>query len=586
MFKIKRIGIGSVVMLVVWVCGFEFAAAAIIQVDGRWDPNRAPALGGPVTPGCNGEPGLLPLPITIPQGMTSLIIQDSSGGVTLDGRTEPIGPDGLDLGGVAQYETAPGLSGVVSSRKGFLAGVLTANRPPSGEQPLDRDGDVDMASGRLSDVALYQLFGIGRRDASRPLEIVLPAGAELLWFFVIDGCLSRGAQLGGYPEHMETWQVEYLLAESVVSETNRVSVDSQGMQGNGPSFEPSISGDGRFVVFVSEADNLVPDDTNEVDDVFVHDRQTGQTTRVSVGLGGLEANNFSFQPSISGDGRSVVFASDADNLVPNDTNDAADIFVHDRQTGRTTRVNVSDTGREANDSSFLPSISANGRVVAFETPADNLVPDDTNDEQDVFVHDMDTGQTIRVSLNLQRQQIDHESRAPSVSSDGRLVAFQTTLEIDADVLIHDLSTGLVTRLAEGIILGGAANPSISGDGQVISFVEENSRFLSVYDRRTARTDIINTDENDSRPSISADGRFVAYGPEDNDFRRAVFVYELETGDITRVSVDRDGNPIESASFSPSISAQGRYIAFASNGENLVPDDNNESTDVFVYDRGR
>lgn len=442
-----------------------------------------------------------------------------------------------------------------------------------------------MASGLLSDVELYQLFGIGRRDASQPLEIVLPNGAELLWLFAVDGCLNRGTQLGGYPGHAGVWQVDLTLVEPLTPETTRVSIDSQGRQGNGPSFEPTISHTGRFVAFVSEADNLVPNDTNGIWDIFIHDRRTGETSRISVGPDGLEANGDCFEPSISGDGRFVAFVSDADNLVSGDTNEAADIFVHDRQIGQTKRVNVSTTGREANDASFAPSISADGRVVAFETAADNLVPGDTNDEQDVFAHEMDTGQTIRVSVDLQGMQINQESRAPSVSSDGRLVAFQTLLGDDSDVLIYDRDTGLVTRLADGIFLGGAASPSISGDGQVITYVEESSRFLSIYDRRAGRTDTISTDENESA-SISADGRFVAFGPLGEDFREEVFVYSRETGEITRVSVNIDGNPTDSASFTPSISAQGRHIAFASNGEDLVADDTNGSTDVFVYDRGQ
>ena len=169
--------------------------------------------------------------------------------------------------------------------------------------------------------------------------------------------------------------------------TTRVSVDSAGVEGNNGSWVPSISGDGRFVAFESYASNLVPGDTNLTVDVFVHDRQTGQTTRVSVDSAGVEGNGWSWPSSISGDGRFVAFESGASNLVPGDTNLTGDVFVHDRQTGQTTRVSVDSAGVEGNSVSQTHSISGDGRFVAFESAAYNLVPGDTNGRYDVFVHD-------------------------------------------------------------------------------------------------------------------------------------------------------------------------------------------------------
>ena len=478
MCRIKHCRFGLVAMLAVWMHLPGFAAAMMIQVDGRWDPNTESALGGPVTPGCNGEPGTRPLSISIPPGTASIIIHNTSGLVTYNREAESAGPEGIDLGNVFGYESAPGLSGILSRRQVFLAGVLTAEQGPSGTPPRNRDGDLDMAGDRLSDVKLYQLFGIGRRDVQRPLEIVLPIGAERLWLFAIDACVSRGTQLGGYPGHRGEWQVEYTLTEPVTPAITLVSIGLQNTPGNGPSDEPSISGDGRFVAFVSAADNLVIGDTNESDDVFVFDRQVQQTTRVSVSSRGTEANSISLSPSISGDGRYIIFVSDADNLVLDDTNEMRDVFVHDRQTGQTKRVNVDSTGAEANDAGESPAMSADGRVVVFESFADNLVPDDTNGQQDVFAHEMETGQTIRVSVDLEGRQIEEESRAPSVSHDGRYVAFETFFGGEAsDILIYDRDMALITRLAEGTGLEGAANPTISGDGQVVTFVGEMSRFL-------------------------------------------------------------------------------------------------------------
>ena len=159
-----------------------------------------------------------------------------------------------------------------------------------------------------------------------------------------------------------------------------------GVEPDGASFEPAISGDGRYVAFRSFATNLVPGDTNGSSDVFVHDRDTGETTRVSVSSEGVEGNDRSTSPAISGDGRFVSFSSSATNLVPGDTNGDQDIFVHDRQTGETTRVSVSSDGGQSDDDSFDSAISANGLVVSFWSNATNLVPGDTNGVGDVFIH--------------------------------------------------------------------------------------------------------------------------------------------------------------------------------------------------------
>ncbi|MBI5407832.1 MAG: thrombospondin type 3 repeat-containing protein, partial [Nitrospirae bacterium] len=167
-------------------------------------------------------------------------------------------------------------------------------------------------------------------------------------------------------------------------QTTRVSVDTNGVQGNSYSYNPSISADGRFVAFDSSASNLVTGDTNGRSDVFVHDRETGQTVRVSVDNNGVQGNSYSEYPSISVDGRFVAFGSRASNLVTGDTNGYMDVFVHDRQTGQTVRVSVDPNGVQGNNDSYNPSISADGRFTAFESPA-NLVTDKTNSYYDIFV---------------------------------------------------------------------------------------------------------------------------------------------------------------------------------------------------------
>src|SRR3990170_4042101 len=236
--------------------------------------------------------------------------------------------------------------------------------------------------------------------------------------------------------------------------TTRVSVASDGSQGNSYSAAPSISADGRYVAFTSDASNLVSGDTNNFcygnfadvsthdppprtimtptppppgytncADVFVHDRQTGVTQRVSVASDGSQGNKGSGSPSISADGRYVAFASYASNLVSGDTNDWDDIFVHDRQTGSTQRVSVASDGSQGNRDSYCSSISADGRYVAFDSYASNLVSGDTNSSWDIFVHDRQTGSTQRVSVASDSSQGNDGSDWPSISADGRYVAF-------------------------------------------------------------------------------------------------------------------------------------------------------------------
>ena len=176
--------------------------------------------------------------------------------------------------------------------------------------------------------------------------------------------------------------------------TERVSVDSAGNQANGQSVGSAISADGRFVAFLSLADNLVAGDTNGFEDIFVHDRQTGATERVTVNSSGGETtcdvppNLCTSTGAISADGRFVTFSSKVSNLVAGDTNADYDIFVHDRQTGATTRVSVDSGGNEGNSSSFDLDISGDGRFVAFDSFASNLVAGDTNGHGDVFFHDL------------------------------------------------------------------------------------------------------------------------------------------------------------------------------------------------------
>ena len=287
-----------------------------------------------------------------------------------------------------------------------------------------------------------------------------------------------------------TWDV--FVHDRDTGQTTRVSVAGDGSQGNGGSLDPSLSADGRFVAFTSSSSNLVPDDANKKLDIFVHDRQTGQTTRVSVASDGSQGNDTCDYPSISADGRFVVFSSYSTNLVPSDTNNMWDVFVHDRETGQTTRVSVASDGTQANDKSYYSysSLSADGRFVAFGSYATNLVPGDTNGKPDIFVHDRETGQTTRVSVSSTGRQANDSAGDPSISANGRFVVFGSSAtnlvpgdtNNRSDVFVHDRQTGQTTRVS---VAGDGSQgnntsyySSISADGRFLAFLSGSSNLVT------------------------------------------------------------------------------------------------------------
>ncbi|MEA3402517.1 MAG: FlgD immunoglobulin-like domain containing protein [Armatimonadota bacterium] len=311
-----------------------------------------------------------------------------------------------------------------------------------------------------------------------------------------DGLMSRGIGAVIIVAVTATVLVGGAFAPAVARTTERVSVANDGSQGSNYSALPSISADGRYVAFEALASNLVPGDTNNYRDVFVHDRHTGQTTRVSVASDGWQANHRACCPSISADGRYVAFEALSSNLVPGDTNGWWDVFVHDQQTGQTTRVSVASDGIQADGLSFAPSISADGRYVAFYSDAVNLVPVDTNGWWDVFVHDQQTGQTTRVSVASDGTQGNDRSRGPSISADGRYVAFNSYASNlvpgdtngQRDIFVHDPQTGQTTRVSVASdrtqANGGSYRPSISADGHYLAFESWASNLVPADTNRT------------------------------------------------------------------------------------------------------
>jgi len=402
--------------------------------------------------------------------------------------------------------------------------------------------------------------------------------------------------------------------------TERVSVSSSGAQGNSGSWISSISADGRFVAFYSGASNLVPGDTNGVPDIFVRDRLTGTTERVSVSSAGEQGNGWSGGASISADGRFVAFYSWASNLVPGDTNGVPDIFIRDRLTARTERVSVSSAGEQGNGRPGGASISADGRFVAFVSDASNLAPGDTNAWADVFVRERLTDRTERVSVSSSGAQGNSHSGSVSISADGRFVAFDSraTNLVPGDtngrddVFVRDRLTGRTERVSVSSA-GEQGNsvsyaPSISADGRFVAFASRASNLapgdtngyddVFVRDRLTGTTERISVSSAGAQgnyeswwPCISADGRFVAFhspasnlAPGDTNGCYDIFVRDRLTGTTERVSVSSSGAQGDGDSCAPSISADGRFVGFVSSASNLVPGDTNGMCDTFVRDR--
>jgi Tol biopolymer transport system component len=321
--------------------------------------------------------------------------------------------------------------------------------------------------------------------------------------------------------------------------TRRLSVSSKGGQANGDSFMPAISADGRFVAFVSEARNLIarPDDRRRPS-IFVHDRRTHRTSLVSVTLERERGPANSLYPAISADGRFVAFASEAENLVRGDRNGDRDIFVRDLKTRRTRLVSIGLNGADAHGGSYAPSISASGRFVAFHSHASNLVKGDRH-RSDVFVRDLMSGRTRRVSVGLNRTKPNDISVRPSISADGRLVAFESLASNlvegdtthDREVFVRDLESGETRRVSLGSN-GAEPNassrrPSISAGGLFVAFGSRASNLVGgdindardvfVRDLRSDEARLVSiglgqaeADGGSGGPAISADGRFVAF----------------------------------------------------------------------------
>jgi len=357
---------------------------------------------------------------------------------------------------------------------------------------------------------------------------------------------------------------------STAPAVERVSVAPSGAQAFGSSQSASLSAGGRYVAFSSDAPDVVPGDTNGVRDVFVHDRLTGVTERVSVSTGGGPANGASAGllaggPRISGDGRYVTFSSEASGLVPNDGNSASDVFVRDRIAGTIERVSVASAGEEALGDSVTPSISSDGRYVTFTSAAGNLVASDDNSDRDVFVRDRVAGATELVSVAL--------DETPGDRSSGGLGA----------------GPARITPNGRFVVFGSFATDLVAGDTNDVDDVFVRDRVAGTTERVSVASDGTGGNGHSVYGTISDDGRFAAFSspadtltPADLNGVSDVFLHDRDAGTTARLS-DAPGAQANGASFFPAISGDASAVAYHSDATNLVAGDTNAATDVFRQD---
>jgi len=399
------------------------------------------------------------------------------------------------------------------------------------------------------------------------------------------------------------------LAPLRAQTTERTSVAPGPIEADAGSRQAAISSDGRYVAFASSATNLAAGDVNGVDDIFTYDRLTGAVVLVSVDSFGVQADGPSYRPSVSTDGRWVVFESDATNLDALDTNGARDVFLRDTVLGVTQLISLDPSGAQAPGASGDPSLTADGLFAAFRIQAD------------VFVRDLTLNTTTLVSVDQGGVNPAGGSFGSAISADGRYVAFASLSSnitpADAngtyDVFVRDTVAG-TTTLVSVDSFGAQANgvsgdPAISPDGRYVAYFSLASNLVAsdtngkrdvfLHDLQTGATTRVSVDssgaegDNTSRqPAVSQDGRYVAFFSTatnlvagDTNGAGDVFVRDTLFGTTTRVSVDSSSAQGDAVSSQPRISDLGQFVAFQSNATNLVAVDTNAAEDVFVRDAG-
>jgi len=328
---------------------------------------------------------------------------------------------------------------------------------------------------------------------------------------------------------------DVFLHDRQLGTTERISISTGGAEGNGDSYGGTVSNDGRYVAYYSSATNLVSDDNNGKIDVFIRDRTLGTTTRLSKSAAGVEGNSDSYYPHVSGNGAYVIFFSSSTNLVPSDTNGLDDVFLWDLANSTIEIVSLADDESQGNlGSVYNYGISEDGRYVVFSSYSTNLVANDTNNQADIFVRDRTLGTTTRVSVATDGTEGNAGSTVPTISANGRYITFTSNASnlvaadtnIFRDTYLHDRNTGVTELISvsnDGTVGNlGSFSASVSDDGRYVAFYSQatnlvagdtNGKFdLFLRDRTAGTTTLISTDKNGTigdnhnySPVISGDG---------------------------------------------------------------------------------
>jgi Tol biopolymer transport system component len=372
-----------------------------------------------------------------------------------------------------------------------------------------------------------------------------------------------GSDAGGFVAGDTNSSSDVFLKDLKTGELLLISRASDGTLANNQSLNAEFSGDGQSVIFESRASNLVVGDTNTVKDVFHTNLSTGAIARLTTALDGIEARGDSSKPSITSDGRYMVFSSFASNLVLNDTNSQRDIFLRDLVTGALTRVSVGRDGSQSNASSENATLSADGRYVVFESNATNLVGADTNGSTDIFYKDLVTEDVVRLSLSQSGTEANASSLNPRLSANGRYVVFESA----ASNLVAGDTNGKSDIFRKDLLTGEIARVSVKLDGSEVAGTSSGA-------------------------SISADGRYVLFESQAHDLVGAqadtftgIYRKDMLTGAVIRISgagLAANGNSSEAK-----FSADGRFVVFESTATNLVGGDaNGASKDIIWVDADR
>jgi Tol biopolymer transport system component len=460
-------------------------------------------------------------------------------------------------------------------------------------------------------------------DGVDSCQITLPRN-DCVWYGSTPGLRTLSASWAGDANYAARSSAP--VSQQVVDAPASLELATPGLRvyadanGASSSNAAALSADGRYVVFMSDATSFVPGDSNGLTDIFVRDQQSGLIRRVNTSSSGEQANGSCADPAISGNGRYVVFSSLASNLVPDDTNNVRDVFLKDLATGSTVRVSLNADGSQATtDNEFSPmspSISADGRFVAFLTFS-RLLPRDTNIHSDVYVKDMWTGELDLVSTAADETLANFRNHAPSISPDGRYVVFASQASnfvpedstITMDIYLKDRVTRSI-RLASSNAAGtsggdnSSMKPVVSAGGRYVAFMsyahnlitpDINYTDIYVKDMQTGAIERANTnaagviESNDADlPSISADGRYVAfqskfYGPPPTSMTR-IYIKDRQSGQLLRGDrLSTGAAQTTGISLAPAISADGRFVSFNSASTGFVSGDINGLADIYVHD---